>query len=61
MAFNQIVKRYSGKFATILMLTAALTSCFWASEESEDMGRYFFSGDGEIQLLRGASNSLHFT
>jgi uncharacterized protein YcbK (DUF882 family) len=50
MAFNQIVKKYSGKFATVLILTAALASCLWASEESEDIGRYFFSGDGEITL-----------
>jgi len=50
MVFNQIVKKCSGKFATVLILMAALPSCLWASEESEDMGRYFFSGDGEITL-----------
>ena len=50
MAFNQMVKKYSGKFATVLILTAVLASCLWASEKSEDMGRYFFSGDGEITL-----------
>ncbi|MDQ1333628.1 MAG: hypothetical protein QG552_578 [Thermodesulfobacteriota bacterium] len=50
MAFNQIVKKYSGKFATVLILTAALASWSWAREGSRDMGRYFFSGDGKITL-----------
>ena len=50
MALNQIVKKYSGKFATVVILTAVLASCLWASEKSGDMGRYFFSGDGEITL-----------
>ena len=42
MAFSQIVKKYSGKFAAVLILMAALAPCLWASEESEAMGRYFF-------------------
>ncbi|MFO7601103.1 MAG: DUF882 domain-containing protein [Candidatus Desulfacyla sp.] len=50
MAFKQIAKKYSGKLATVLLLTGALASCLWASEESKNMGRYFFSGDGEITL-----------
>ena len=50
MALKQLIKKYSGKFTTVLILTATLASCLWASEESEDMGRYFFSGDGKITL-----------
>jgi uncharacterized protein YcbK (DUF882 family) len=50
MAFNQIVKKYSGKLATVLILTAALASWSWASQESQDMVRYFYSGDGKIRL-----------
>jgi len=50
MAFNPIVKKYSGKFGTVLILTAALASWSWAGEGSRDMARYFFSGDGKITL-----------
>jgi uncharacterized protein YcbK (DUF882 family) len=44
------LRRYSGRFAGAWILTAALASCLWAGEGSEDMGRYFFSGDGKIKL-----------
>jgi uncharacterized protein YcbK (DUF882 family) len=50
MASNQITKKYSGKIAAVLILSAALASWSWAQEESPDMGRYFFSGDGKISL-----------
>ncbi len=50
MAFNQIVKKYSGKFGAVLILMAALAPCLWASEESKDLGRYFYAGDGTITL-----------
>lgn len=50
MTFTQIARKYSGEFATVLILTAALASCLWTSEECEAMGRYFFSGDGEITI-----------
>lgn len=50
MVFNQIVKKYSGKCIAVLILTAASALCSWAGEASRDMGRYFFSGDGNITL-----------
>jgi uncharacterized protein YcbK (DUF882 family) len=54
MVFYQIVRKYSEKVATVLILTLILTadlaSCSWAGETSQDMGRYFFSGDGNITL-----------
>jgi uncharacterized protein YcbK (DUF882 family) len=50
MALNKTCQKYAGTLATVWMLTAALVSCAWASEESLDMGRYFFSGDGAISL-----------
>ena len=33
-----------------LILAADFPSCSWAGETSQDMGRYFFSGDGNITL-----------
>ena len=50
MILNQIIKKYSGKFAAVLILTVALASGLWASEVSGNMGRYFLSGDGKLIL-----------
>ena len=54
MVFHQIFRKYSEKVAAVLILTLILTadlaSCSWAGERSQDMGRYFFSGDGNITL-----------
>lgn len=50
MISNQIVKKYSGKIAVVFILSVALASWSWAREESTDMRRYFFSGDGKISL-----------
>jgi len=49
-AVEQIVKRHFGNLVTALILAAALPACLWAQEESQDMSRYFFSGDGTITL-----------
>ena len=50
MAFDQIVKKCLAAFATVVVLTATLASYIWASGKSEDIGRYFYSGDGTITL-----------
>lgn len=50
MAFDQIVKKCLGAFAAVVVLTATLASCIWASGKSEDIGRYFYSGDGTFTL-----------
>ncbi|MHB8138453.1 MAG: YcbK family protein [Smithellaceae bacterium] len=56
MVFNPIIKKYLGIIAVILMLSAALSSHAWAREESPDMRRYFFSGDGNIALHSERTN-----
>ena len=54
MGFHQIGTKYSEKVAAVLILTlilaADLPSWSWAGKTSKDMGRYFFSGDGNITL-----------
>ena len=60
MVFYQIVRKYSEKVATvsilIVILTAVLASCSWAGKTPRDMGRYFFSGDGNITLYGERTN-----
>ena len=43
-------KKISVRLLTIWMCTAALASGAWAGEASQDMARYFYSGDGKIRL-----------
>lgn len=50
MIVNQIIKKYTRSVAAAVMLGAALASGSWARGEFQDMGRYFFSGDGKITL-----------
>lgn len=60
MVLDRIIKKYAGRFAAVLVLTAALASWSWAQEESEDMSRYFFSGDGNI-ILYSERNGKSFS
>jgi len=43
-------KKFSGRLLTIWIWTAALASGAWAGEASQDMARYFYSGDGKIRV-----------
>jgi uncharacterized protein YcbK (DUF882 family) len=45
-----IMKYYAAQSAMVWILMTLMAPCLWAGEESEDMGRYFFSGDGKISL-----------
>lgn len=50
MVFDQIFKTYLATLAALLLLSAGFAPCLWAGEETRDMSRYFFSGDGIITL-----------
>ena len=50
-SYNAVrMRRLKGKVAAIWILTTALASGLWAGEKSQDISRYFFSGDGNISL-----------
>jgi uncharacterized protein YcbK (DUF882 family) len=47
---GEIMKNHSGKIAAVWILSLTLASWSWAIEESPDMRRFFFTGDGRISL-----------
>jgi len=51
MAVAQINNRVTRVFAFMGFMTAVLASGSWCAEEPKDMGRYFFSGDGNITVF----------
>jgi len=57
MLFDRIVKKLPGTFAAAWVVTAALAPWLWAGEESRDMARYFFSGDGKITVCGERTNA----
>jgi uncharacterized protein YcbK (DUF882 family) len=58
-ALDRII-RYAGYAAAALMFTAALASGLRAGETPPDMDRYFFSGDGYLNLY-SEKNGTSFT
>ncbi len=46
----QAAKKYAGSLSGLLLLSAVLASGTWAGNESPDMGRYFFSGNGVLTI-----------
>jgi uncharacterized protein YcbK (DUF882 family) len=56
MSTNQITKNHSGKIVTVLILLLAMASWSWALEDSPDMRRFFFTGDGQISLYSEKTN-----
>jgi uncharacterized protein YcbK (DUF882 family) len=60
MLSNPITKNHSGKFVTVLMLSLTLASWSWALEESPDMRRFFFTGNGKISLCSDRTNKSFF-
>jgi uncharacterized protein YcbK (DUF882 family) len=60
MVSHRLIKNHLEKIATVLILSLTLASWSWALEESPDMRRFFFTGDGQLSLYSERTDKSFF-